>query len=216
MRLKKIIIANVLAVFLGSVLIAPSISMAQSGVTQNQVTGTTNVLTTKEQVQADKLARDIITVQAIVSVVGEKARLQLSSALQNGTDVSIDINALQLKRINSILQKERVELLPTSTRNFQIIEGNFAVGIKNSDGSMQIMTRSVGDTAWKVTKCGVALGLAIYPGTKAYKFAKGLGGIKQTARLLVGATTKAEKKKFLIGLGVEVMGIADVEQYCLS
>lgn len=149
-------------------------------------------------------------------MVGEKARTQLSSALQSGTDVSIDINSLQPKRINSILQKEGVELLPTSTRNFQIVEGNFAVGVENSDGSVQIMTRSVGDTAWKITKCGAALALAIYPDTKAYKFAKGLGGIKQTAKLLVGATTKAEKKKFLLGLGMEVMGIADVEQYCLS
>lgn len=106
--------------------------------------------------------------------------------------------------------------MPTSTRNFQIVEGNFAVGVENSDGSVQIMTRSVGDTAWKITKCGAALALAIYPGTKAYKFAKGLGGIKQTAKLLVDATTKAEKKKFLLGLGMEVLGIADVEQYCLS
>lgn len=80
-------------------------------------------------------------------MVGEKTRTQLSSALQSGTDVSIDINSLQLKRINSILQKEGVELLPTSTRNFQIVEGNFAVGVENSDGSVQIMTRSVGDTA---------------------------------------------------------------------
>lgn len=69
-------------------------------------------------------------------MVGEKTRTQLSSALQSGTDVSIDINSLQLKRINSILQKEGVELLPTSTRNFQIVEGNFAVGVENSDGSV--------------------------------------------------------------------------------
>lgn len=216
MRFQKFITVNVLAVFLGSTLVVPTTAIAQSNTGTTSIIETSNTLTAKEQAQADKLARDIITIQAIVSVVGEKARTQLSSALQNGTDVSIDINATQLKRINSILQKEGVELLPSSTRNFQIIDGNYAVGVENSDGSVQIMTRSVGDTAWKVTKCGAALALAIYPGTKAYKFAKGLGGIKQTAQLLVGAATKAEKKKFLLGLGMEVMGIADIEQYCLN
>lgn len=78
------------------------------------------------------------------------------------------------------------------------------------------MTRSVGSTTWKITACGAAIALAIYPGTKAYKFVKGLGGARQTAQLLISATTKAEKEKILLGLTQEILGIEAVRQTCLN
>lgn len=217
MQTKRAITAKILAVFLSSTLLfVPSISIAQSGAVETQNINLSNSLTAEEQTKADKLARDIITVQAIVTVMGERTRYQLISALRNNSDVSIDINAQQLNRINAILKREGVEPLPSSTRNFQIVEGGYAVGVDDGNGSIQVMTRSAGSTAWKITACTTAIGLAIYPGTKAYRLVKALGGIRQTAQLLINATTEAEKNKMLFDLGQGILGIEGVKQICLD
>lgn len=118
------------------------------------------------------------------------------------------------------MKKEGVELLPSSTINKLLVVVTL-LALKNNDGSVQIMTRSVGSTTWKITACGTATGLAIYPGTKVYRFVKGLGGARQTAQLLISATTKAEqplkqKKRKLSLDGQEIIGLEAIRQTCLN
>lgn len=96
-----------------------------------------------------------------------------------------------------MLQKEGVELLPSSTINFKLL--------------VVVML-----LALKITACRTAIGLAIYPRTKAYRFVKALGGARQTAQLLINATTKAEKEKIIVGLGQEIIEIEAIRQTCLN
>lgn len=215
MRFQKFITVNILAVFLGSTLIVPTTATAQSNTGTTNIVETSNTLTAEEQAQADKLARDIATIQAITAVMGGNTRNQLMSALENGTDLSIDINPQQLRRINAILKREQVELLPSSTRNFQIIDGGYAVGVENSDGSVQIMTRSVGSTAWQISKCAAAIGLAIVPASKAYKAMKLAGGAKKFAEKLVKAKNKSELAKQIgVEAATEILGIQAIVDNC--
>lgn len=80
---------------------------------------------------------------------------------------------------------------------------------------------------WKVSKCAAAIvlavGTAIVPVAKATKikrYIKELGGVKEAAKVIIGATSMAEKgaafKKAAKGLATEVLGIAEIQDQCFS
>jgi hypothetical protein len=66
----------------------------------------------------------------------------------------------------------------------------------------------------KVALCASAIGVAVYPGAKAYKAIKKLGGVKEAAKLFVGAGKISDVKKVLPSAAEEVLGIAAVREYC--
>ncbi|MFZ1354107.1 MAG: hypothetical protein WAS52_06070 [Enterococcus aquimarinus] len=80
-------------------------------------------------------------------------------------------------------------------------------------------------SAWKVTKCAAAISFAVGSTifaaaklVKIKKYIKTLGGIKITAKLLVGATTTAERLKVggsaLVGIAAVIFGVDDIRTYC--
>jgi RHS repeat-associated protein len=82
-----------------------------------------------------------------------------------------------------------------------------------------------GASAWQVAKCAASVVLAVagvaVPASKVAKIpaiVKGLGGARETAKLLVGATSAAEKastaKTFVVGAASELLGIAGIQDNC--
>jgi hypothetical protein len=78
---------------------------------------------------------------------------------------------------------------------------------------------------WKIAKCVAAivqlLATTAIPAAKLLrikKYIKALGGTKQAVKLLLGATTKAEKLKVggqaLVALAAELLGISTVKNNC--
>ncbi|KAG7293522.1 hypothetical protein NEMBOFW57_003574 [Staphylotrichum longicolle] len=78
---------------------------------------------------------------------------------------------------------------------------------------------------WKIAKCVAAivqlLATTAIPAAKLLrikKYIKALGGTKQAVKLLLGATTKAEKLKVggqvLVSLAAELLGISTVKNNC--
>ena len=78
---------------------------------------------------------------------------------------------------------------------------------------------------WKIAKCVAAivqlLGTTAVPAAKLLrikKYIKALGGAKKAVKLLLGATTKAEKLKAggqaLVSLASELLGISTVKKNC--
>lgn len=78
---------------------------------------------------------------------------------------------------------------------------------------------------WKIAKCVAAivqlLATTAVPAAKLLrikKYIKALGGTKQAVKLLLGATTKAEKLKaggeILVNLAAELLGISTVKNNC--
>jgi hypothetical protein len=78
---------------------------------------------------------------------------------------------------------------------------------------------------WKVAKCVAAivqmLATTAVPAAKILrikKYIKALGGAKQAVKLLLGATSKAEKLKaggeVLVNLSAELLGISSVKKNC--
>lgn len=58
------------------------------------------------------------------------------------------------------------------------------------------------------------IAVAIIPASKAYKAVKALGGMRETARLLVGAGNAKDFIKITGGLGAQIVGIDGVMTNC--
>lgn len=82
-------------------------------------------------------------------------------------------------------------------------------------------------SAWQVAKCAAAITVAIGSGVfaaaklvKIKRYIKALGGVKEAAKLLLGATTWAEKAKAggsaLVGLASEILGVKEIQDNCFS
>lgn len=82
-------------------------------------------------------------------------------------------------------------------------------------------------SAWQITKCAGsiawALGSGIFAGAKLLKikkYIKALGGVREAAALLLGATTWAEKMEAggsaLVNLAAEISGVKDIKENCFS
>lgn len=82
-------------------------------------------------------------------------------------------------------------------------------------------------SAWQITKCAGsiawALGSTAFAAAKIVKIKKyiaALGGIREAAALLVGATTYQEKLEAggaaLVNLAAEISGVKDVYENCFS
>jgi hypothetical protein len=78
---------------------------------------------------------------------------------------------------------------------------------------------------WKIAKCVAAivqlLATTAVPAAKLLKikgYIKALGGAKQAVKLMLGATSKAEKLKaggeILVNLSAELLGINSVKSNC--
>lgn len=68
---------------------------------------------------------------------------------------------------------------------------------------------------WKVTKCAAAIVAVVWPASKAFKAMKALGGIKESAVLIIRAGNKKDAAKLFGGAIWGILGIAAVEDYCL-
>ncbi|KAH6628908.1 hypothetical protein F5144DRAFT_550135 [Chaetomium tenue] len=86
----------------------------------------------------------------------------------------------------------------------------------------ELVTRA---SAWKIAKCVASivqlLATTAVPAAKLLrikKYIKALGGAKESVKLLLGATTRAEKLKvggeILVNLSAELLGISTVKKNC--
>lgn len=171
-------------------------------------------LSPEEQSRADKLAKNMITMQAISIAIGEQKRAELITATKNNQNISVEITSKELNEINKILKNEGVALLPTSTKSINVTETSYVLDTGNGNNIQVFSARSAGDTAWQITKCAGYIALAIVPASKAYKAVKALGGIRQTATLLVGAGNRSDFIKIGGELAAEIVGVDGVLANC--
>ena len=69
-------------------------------------------------------------------------------------------------------------------------------------------------TTWKVTICVAAITMAKVPILKAARLIRELGGIRETAELIVGAGTWDDLKQSVPKLAEEIVGIGAVTDAC--
>lgn len=171
-------------------------------------------LTAEEQVRANKLADGMITMQAISIAVGDEKRARIMEATETNRNVSIEITNKELKEINKMLGNEGVNLLPQSARSLDITESSYVISTASGDNVQIFSSRSAAGTAWQITKCAGYIAVAIVPASKAYKAVKALGGIRQTASLLVGAGNVRDFLKIAGGVGAEIVGVDGIVTNC--
>lgn len=209
--MRKIILKASSAFLLSSVVVlAPITASADT----NQMAIDKVALTAEEQLRADKLADGMITMQSISIAIGDEKRAEIMEATEANRNVSIKITSKELEEINKMLGNEGVALLPQSTRSLDITESSYVIRTA-SGGDVQIFSaRSASGTAWQITKCAGYIAVAIVPASKAYKAVKALGGIRQTANLLVGAGNVRDFLKIAGGVGAEIVGVDGVVTNC--
>lgn len=209
--MRKIILKVSSAFLLSSVvMLAPITASADT----NQMAIDKVALTAEEQLRADKLADGMITMQSISIAIGDEKRAEIMEATEANRNVSIKITSKELEEINKMLGNEGVALLPQSTRSLDITESSYVIRTA-SGGDVQIFSaRSASGTAWQITKCAGYIAVAIVPASKAYKAVKALGGIRQTANLLVGAGNVRDFLKIAGGVGAEIVGVDGVVTNC--
>lgn len=103
-------------------------------------------------------------------------------------------------------------------------EGTVSVSLKDEEmfvattekGEEIIMPFGFWGKAWQVTKCVAHLTLVVVPFGAAARAIKGLGGIKKTAQLLVGAGSKKEFEKIAMGAAAEILGISGIADNCFG
>lgn len=69
-------------------------------------------------------------------------------------------------------------------------------------------------TTWKVTTCVAAITIALVPMLKAARLIRELGGITETAKLIVGAGTWADLRASVPALAEQILGIGAVTDAC--
>lgn len=168
-------------------------------------------LTPEEEARADKLAKSMITIQSISIAIGDEKRNKLLNASKKDKDISINISNDELEEVNKKLDKQNVALLPDSTKSLDISGDSYIIDTGNENG---IQAYGFWGSAWQVTKCAGYLSVAILPASKAYKAVKALGGMRETARLLVGAGSAKEFLQITAGVGAEIVGIDGVVNNC--
>jgi hypothetical protein len=66
----------------------------------------------------------------------------------------------------------------------------------------------------KLAKCVASVTIAFVPTAKAYKAIKELGGVVETAKLLIGAGSSKEFLEIAGGSAAEILGIAGIQDNC--
>lgn len=66
----------------------------------------------------------------------------------------------------------------------------------------------------KLAKCVASVTVAFVPAAKAYKAIKELGGVVETAKLLIGAGNAKDFLEIAGGSAAEILGIAGIQDNC--
>lgn len=117
--------------------------------------------------------------------------------------------------LNEQLKFAGEPLLPEGTISVTVLEDNRFIALTDT-GKHVILPMGFWDKAWQVTKCVAHITLVLVPGTAAYRAVKGLGGIKKTAQLLVGAGNAKDFAKIAGGLASAILGIEGIANNCFG
>ena len=204
---KMLFIIGSIALLIGSFVLTPFTTSANTG----DVPADSVELTEEEQERADKLAEEMIIMQAISIAIGDEKRAELMTATENVDEVSIEITNEELQNINKDLNEENVDLLPDTTKSLDVTTESYIINTGSDDG---VQLFGFWGTTWQVTKCAGYLAVAIVPASKAYKAVKALGGMRETAKLLIGAGNATDFLKISGGVGAEIVGVDGVMNNC--
>lgn len=204
---RMVFIISSITLLIGSFVLTPFTTSANAGgTTVDEVE-----LTEEEEERADKLAEEMITMQAISIAIGDEKRAELMTATENGKEVSIEITNEELQNINEDLSEQNVDLLPDTTKSLDVTTEAYVINTGSNDG---IQLFGFWGTTWQITKCAGYLAVAIIPASSAFKAVRALGGMRETAKLLIGAGNATDFIKIAGGVGAEIVGIDGVMNNC--
>lgn len=189
-------------------------------------------LTPEQEKQAEEIAKEWIRFEKITSKLNEselERLFQVNQASNNSiqsfsnlndivivdNDIIIVDNEEEIDILNEQLRYAKQPELPVGTVSVTLKGDNSFVATLDS-GEEIYLPLGFWDTAWQVTKCAAHLTLVVLPAGAAMKAIKGLGGIKKTAQLLVGAGNAKDFATIAGGFAAEIIGIDGVYENCFQ
>ncbi|WJE16202.1 hypothetical protein QRD89_02305 [Halobacillus sp. ACCC02827] len=85
-----------------------------------------------------------------------------------------------------------------------------------STGTSEVVSLGFWGGVWDATKCTASIAVVFVPSAKAYRAIKALGGVKNTVKLLAGASNVDDWLTIGGGAAAEIFGIAGVKRYCFG
>ncbi|UOR11284.1 hypothetical protein [Halobacillus amylolyticus] len=124
-----------------------------------------------------------------------------------------NLKSSNIDAVNYLLAEDGTQRLPEDTTSIEFKTDGTSM-IMTSDGKTEVLPIGFWGKAWKVTKCAAFITAAVVPIFKAYKAVRALGGVRETARLLVGAGNSSDFLQIAGGTAAEIIGIHGIQQNC--
>ncbi|UOQ94929.1 hypothetical protein MUO14_08385 [Halobacillus shinanisalinarum] len=124
-----------------------------------------------------------------------------------------NLKSSNIHAVNYLLAEEGVQRLPEDTTSIEFKTDGTSM-ITTSSGKTEVLPTGFWGNAWKVTKCAAFITAAVVPIFKAYKAVRALGGVRETARLLVGAGNSTDFLQIAGGTAAEIIGISGIQKNC--
>ncbi len=177
----------------------------------------------------------ILSLSVMISMMIPKITLAASNAdsqvslpqikkdhlLETKTNVKVENESVTVKNlknrnvdaVNSHLEDKGKAKLPKNTSSIKFKADGTSV-VTTAVGSKKMLPQGFWGDAWQVTKCAAFITMAVVPVFKAYKAVKALGGVRTTARLLVGAGNSEDFMAIAGGAAAEILGISGIRRNC--
>lgn len=177
-------------------------------------------LTPEEEEIADEMYEQYLAIEEVLNNLDEEDHEVFIDAL---LDPEFDSSQFDSEIVVAESEKEvdsLNEMFTSLGSSAQFSEGAETVKI-NTNGDL-VAANADGDETitpyglWDATKCTAAIAAVAVPGAQAYRAIRALGGVRETVRLLAGASTVDDWLAIGGGTAVEILGIAGVEEYCFN
>ncbi|WP_085522745.1 hypothetical protein [Tuberibacillus sp. Marseille-P3662] len=129
------------------------------------------------------------------------------------SSTTVNVNSENVKAVNTLLAEKGKTKLPQNTTSIKFNKNGTSM-VTTADGKRIAIQKGFWGSAWKVTKCAAFITMAVVPVFKAYKAVKALGGVTQTAKLLVGAGNASDFMEIAGGAAAEILGISGIRRNC--
>lgn len=222
--LKKIVL-SILAVVMLFGLTVPSASLAKGKEEKIDLDAIENIeLTSEQQKRADELWEQYVAITEILENLKGKEKQKFLDALfdRNFNPAEFEAGILlaeDTKEVTALNNMFEVLGSPiqfsSDVESVKVEENGDLVAVKPT-GDQEIVPFGFWGGVWDATKCAASIAVVFVPGAQAYKAIKALGGVKNTVKLLAGASNASDWLEIGGWAAAEILGIAGVQEYCFN
>ncbi|ELK45400.1 MULTISPECIES: hypothetical protein [Bacillaceae] len=181
-------------------------------------------LTPEEQKRADELWEQYIAIDGILENLEEEDKQTFLNGLFDPNfdkeefkeDIILAKDKEEIAELNKMFEVLGSSVQFSSDVESVKVEKQGELVASKSTGTSEVVSLGFWGGVWDATKCTASIAVVFVPGAKAYRAIKALGGVKNTVKLLAGASNVDDWLTIGGGAAAEILGIAGVKRYCFG